>query len=615
VKARARSAPRVTTLLRWATPGILVLALLATTLALAAYRQESEVRVEETHVLARAAAVDLNRYLQSQLGTLEAIAESDPVRALDAAAMRAFFNRIEPPSIGFDGQIFWIDGEGVMRARSAYDGPPLDFTDREWVQEVLATGVPYVSNSRMGQLNQAPIVVLAVPTFGDDDRQAGALGAAFRLDRATVGAYSLRSAGGIPVVIADRTGAIIAGPEPVHELRMMDPGFPAGGLPAGSGSARATTGPLGDADRVVGYARVPTAGWLVLVDRPVAEVLGPARDRLLSQLGLIAVVTVLAGLTVLWSTGRTAAALREQEAAYAAETTARAELEVAVAELRQREELREAFVGVLSHELRTPVTTIYGMASILTRTPDREDRASIGEDIRDEADRLYRIIEDLLVLSRAERGALTIAPEPVLAQRIIPTVAADLTRRFPAARFSFVIPEDLPPVAAEEGPLRQVLGNLLTNAAKYGAGSPVRLSARDLGDRVEFLVEDEGPGIDSHEVERLFELFYRAPGTSRKASGTGIGLYVVRQLVEAMGGTVAVMPNRPRGAAFVVRLRPYRLALEPVEEPSSDEQGIQRSVRVADRPADATVAVARPPANPLIPADPSVTRATTSDPG
>jgi signal transduction histidine kinase len=596
--------------LRWTIVTIVVLAMLAATLTFAAYGQETDARVEEARLLARAAALDVDRYLQSQLGTLMGIAAADPVADEQADAMREYFDRLNPSAIGFDGQVFWVDVDGMMRARAGYDGPPLDFSDREWVQQVLASNEPYVSNARIGQLNDAPILVLAVPTVDRDGAPSGALGGAIRLDRASVGAFSFRTAAGTPVRITDRIGQFVAGPEPIRELVTVDPAFPLAELQNDTeGVIRRGIGPAGEVDRLLGFATVPTGDWLVIVDQAEAAVLGPARERLAAQLALTSLITLLAGLTALLAMRRVSASLRRQQAAYAAESQARAQLERAVAELQEREEVREAFVGVLSHELRTPVTTIYGMANLLVRTPDRPDRAAIGEDIREESDRLYRIVEDLLVLSRAERGALSIAPEPVLVQRLIPAIAADLGRRFPNVPFAFDIPDEMPPVAGEEGPLRQVLGNLLTNAAKYGGGTPVRLTARQRGERAEFVVEDGGSGIDPDDADRLFELFYRSPRTARKAAGTGIGLYVVRQLVEAMGGRVHAGRSAAGGAAFTVEVGVYARRLD---------QGVDADRPGADQPARRVghaAAAARPPATPggpegMAPSQPNAPRTT-----
>ena len=219
---------------------------------------------------------------------------------------------------------------------------------------------------------------------------------------------------------------------------------------------------------------------------------------------------------------------------------------------RNARAVREAFLGVLSHELRTPVTTIYGSSEILSRKssaslPD-ERRREVYDDIRSEADRLYRLVENLLVLSRVERQGLIIDTEPVLLQRLIPRVLESESGRWPEASWRTELPANLPPVAAEETYIEQVLRNLLGNAAKYGGSGPVTISASDSNGKVTVQVADSGPGFPPDEVERLFELFYRSPTVVRRAAGAGIGLFVSRELVTAMGGRIAAR-NRPEGGA------------------------------------------------------------------
>jgi len=107
---------------------------------------------------------------------------------------------------------------------------------------------------------------------------------------------------------------------------------------------------------------------------------------------------------------------------------------------------------------------------------------------------------------------------------------------------------NLPPVAAEETYIEQVLRNLLGNAAKYGGAGPVTVTAEEGSESVTVRVRDAGPGFPPAEVDRLFDLFYRSPDAARRASGAGIGLFVSRQLVEAMGGTIAAR-NLPEGGA------------------------------------------------------------------
>jgi signal transduction histidine kinase len=214
----------------------------------------------------------------------------------------------------------------------------------------------------------------------------------------------------------------------------------------------------------------------------------------------------------------------------------------------------EAFLAVMSHELRTPVTSIYGTAALLARDPNRPELPDLLRDIQDEAERLRRIIDDLLVLSGVDRGHIPLSPEPVLIQHAVPEVVADARRRFPDLTFADSIPPGLPPVIADTTALRQVLYNLVSNAAKYaGNDGPVTISAVDRGDVVEVAVLDRGPGVGPA-PGALFELFYRSPHTAPRASGTGIGLYVASQLSRAMDARIGAANREGGGAVFTVTL-------------------------------------------------------------
>jgi PAS domain S-box-containing protein len=219
-----------------------------------------------------------------------------------------------------------------------------------------------------------------------------------------------------------------------------------------------------------------------------------------------------------------------------------------VTERRNGEKLREAFAGLLSHELRTPITTIYGAAKLLARTVDRAETASLLEDIEAEADRLNQLVEDMLVLSRTQHGALDLPAEPLLLAREVTEVIERIRQRYPRVTIRSEVDVRLPAVGADRTALHQVLVNLLTNGAKY-AGGEIQLRAASVGSFVEVSVDDSGPGFTADEADRLFELFYRAPGAA-SANGSGIGLFVVKSLVEAMGGTVQALPRQPCGASF-----------------------------------------------------------------
>ena len=599
--------------LRWAAGLIAVFAIAACLLAYSGYQSQSGRVVDEAELRARGAAADVDRYVRERHQTLNAIAGLPAIVAGDADQIRPVLVDLASRELGFDAIISWVDTNGLVQARSDGDtGPPLDVSDRPHIMTALA-GSPAVSSGVIGAVNQAPVIAFIVPTYGADGKVNGALGSGIRLGPEGTAAESLRFAGGADVVIVDQAGQVIAGPRPVDGLEPVADGFPLQQLQndADGGVLSSATGPYGDADELLGYAQVPNAGWLVLEQRAAAEAFGPATAAFVLQLVLILGTSVIAIVVLVWAARRLDAAVRDQSIAYAAERATRLELEAAVAKLEERQVLRDAFVGVMSHELRTPVTTIYGAAKLLAKQPRRVELETLVEDIEEEADRLYRITEDLLVLSRAEHGLVEIRPEPVLIQRLVPSVVAEVGRRFAGLQVGVDLAPALPPIAGDEAALRQVLVNLLTNAAKYGNGQPVRVAADATAGHVILRVEDHGPGLPAAELGPIFDLFYRSNVNARQASGTGIGLYVVRQLVSAMQGTVTAYAVEPQGLGFIVEL-PAEAAVETelssVGTTRTGAPGLSTPEVQAPAPApaapEAPAAPTAPPAAPTTPAVP-----------
>lgn len=217
-------------------------------------------------------------------------------------------------------------------------------------------------------------------------------------------------------------------------------------------------------------------------------------------------------------------------------------------------QLRDAFTGVISHELRTPITTIYGMSHVLRQRHETMDPESLRHaiaDIEGEADRLRRLAEDLLILSRAEGGRLTLAQDPLVLAHIVRRAVDAEAGRWPSHHFEARLPPGMRLVLGEELHVGQVMQNLLSNAAKYTpAGSTIEIVAASEPDGVTVRVLDEGPGLAEETSELLFDLFYRAPEAARRAPGAGIGLFVCRQLIEGMGGRIWARPRDGRGAEF-----------------------------------------------------------------
>ncbi|HUQ43492.1 MAG TPA: ATP-binding protein [Candidatus Limnocylindria bacterium] len=226
----------------------------------------------------------------------------------------------------------------------------------------------------------------------------------------------------------------------------------------------------------------------------------------------------------------------------------------------ERERVKDAFVGMLSHELRTPLTTIYAAARILVGTEAIQGDARASDllpDIISESERLLHLIEDLLVLSKIEQGSLESGAEPVLLQRVIERTVARILRHEPDRTINIEIPTSLPPVAGEEVFAEQVVGNLLSNALKYSpADAPVEVSGVVVGNSVELRVRDRGIGVKPDQREEIFDLLVRTAAAADYAPGAGIGLYVCRRLMHAMGGEIwAELPIDGPGTVFALRLQ------------------------------------------------------------
>jgi signal transduction histidine kinase len=226
--------------------------------------------------------------------------------------------------------------------------------------------------------------------------------------------------------------------------------------------------------------------------------------------------------------------------------------------LREVDRLKDEFVAVASHELRTPLTAVYG-ASITLRQHDldAETRDRMLDVIFHESDRLARIVNDVLWASRLESGSLRPTVEDCDAGELVKDVVTETRPRLPAGcTLELAYPSALPRVAADPEKLRRVLVNLVDNAIKYspdGGRIDVELSASD--GRVRFAVRDQGLGIPEAEQERIFDKFHRLdPYLQRGVSGTGLGLYICRELVRQMNGRIWVESSDGEGSTFSVEL-------------------------------------------------------------
>lgn len=226
-----------------------------------------------------------------------------------------------------------------------------------------------------------------------------------------------------------------------------------------------------------------------------------------------------------------------------------------LAHVRERDRLRHALLSSVSHDLRTPLTTILGsLREIRAATPDQEELLAAT---RAEADRLHRFVGNLLDMVRIEAGSLRQTIEPVDLAEAVESARQDLDAVLREHQVVYEIAEDLPLVLVDPQLFHHCLINLIENAAKYGDhGATVRLKAILDAQGIVLAIEDEGPGIPRGQEQRIFETFNRLEGSDRQG-GTGLGLAIVKGFADAMGLDVRAA-NRPdgAGASFTIHFRP-----------------------------------------------------------
>lgn len=286
--------------------------------------------------------------------------------------------------------------------------------------------------------------------------------------------------------------------------------------------------PLSVQDRVVGVLRLAS-------DQPVQ--LGPAKRRFLDAILYYAALAV--------DRVRLVAEAEHAEA------------------LREADRLKDIVLASVSHDLRTPLTTIKALAQSAAMQGNPAAAA-----IEEQADRLTRLVSDLLDLSRLKGGGFAVAPELNTAEDLIGAAVRQTRGLFSERQLRTVIDLDSPALVGQfdfSQSLR-VLANLLENAARYSPpNEPIELGARREGDRLVFTVSDRGPGIRPEDATRIFEPFYRAANAAPDTGRAGLGLSIARTLAELQGGTVTHTPRPGGGSIFALSLPATEVPAEEVE--------------------------------------------------
>lgn len=284
-----------------------------------------------------------------------------------------------------------------------------------------------------------------------------------------------------------------------------------------------------------------------------------------------ALATVLQSGFATWVTSELH--LATSESAHQALEQQNEELQRAVDHLKEIDALKSNFLATVSHELRTPLTSVIGFAEMLLNGVAgdmTEDQAEYVQTILDRGEELLRLITQILEMSKMEAGTVRLLIEPCALDDIVFRAfkSVEIAARKAKVKLRHDLPDDLPVLAADPGKVQQVLINLLSNAVKFnGSGGEVVVSAErapirrpfeeedyfgaEVDDAMRITVRDSGVGIAPDQLNRIFDAFYQVDGTAtREHGGAGLGLSIVKKLVEAHGGDVWAVSEVGEGTAF-----------------------------------------------------------------
>jgi len=227
---------------------------------------------------------------------------------------------------------------------------------------------------------------------------------------------------------------------------------------------------------------------------------------------------------------------------------------------RQTEKLQSALLNSISHDLRTPLVSITGsLTALLDNDSSLDDmtRKELLGTAFEEADRLNRLVGNLLDMTRMEAGALRISRKPCELRDVLGTSLEQLKEKIGSRNINIDIPRDFPEIPMDFTFMMKVFFNLIDNALKYSSlDTPIVIKAASLKDTVKIEIRDQGIGIPRGDLKRIFEKFYRVE-RPRKISGTGLGLSICKGIIEAHGGEIAAQNNPDKGATFTITIPLY----------------------------------------------------------
>lgn len=552
-------------------------------------QRRSDTVTQQAVSQAASASAAVDDYLSFTERFLASLAGAPAVRALDGPGADALFQSVRAQNPSFDN-IFLVSNTGAQRASTEPSVSDPNITQRPYFQQALSGGRMAISDVLAARGTGHSAVVLAYPVTAADGSSLGVLALVLDIARlSTVIGYNQLPVGSV-VLLAQENGAIIAAStDPTTWVGQSLVGFG----PFQAGVERQATGTtegrmLDQVRRVVGFRSIARAPWIAVAGIPRAEVsaeAGRSLTRVSEEIALAALVTIVLGWIMLrrvvapirvLDAGASALAagqfdhripLRRQDElgdlsdalnGMAAALSQRLEEEAAHAEALLNLNRRQTeFVATASHELRTPITAIRSYAEALLR-PDIADEAIRREclaGITRSSARLARLVQTLLDVSRIDSGNISVYVTAVDAAAVARAVVTHVVTQT-GRSVTIAAPADLPPVLADADLLEDALANLVDNAVKFSPqGTQVCTTLLCQGSRLTISVQDLGEGIAPEDLARIFDRFYQIQtDMARRTRGAGLGLYIARGYIAAMGGQLWAESNPAQGSRFVISL-------------------------------------------------------------
>lgn len=439
-----------------------------------------------------------------------------------------------------------FDIRGVMLQREPDGGiVGQSFADREYFKNSLVTPDPYVSEIYLSRAASLPVIAIAL-RVSDGSVTLGVINVTIDSQQFIEQARGLRAIDGRELLLVDGSSRVIASSGSHEVFSHVD-------LPRAAGPVSGNITVAG-APYLAAYVPVANSSWMlyVLDDPEIALRVEHDLERTMTiAFGIAALFIVLLGVVAAYATAARSRAARQVSLAY--ET-----MREANEQLLEVDREKDEFVSTVSHEFRTPLTGILGFSEMIRNEADLtvDEMREFAGDIHRDAQRLARMINDMLDLDRMRSGAMGLERRPVDLNGVVEDVVVLARPNAPGHRIETELDRDLPAIEADRDRLVQVVTNLVSNAVKYSPqGGTVRLRTWLEGDTVRLSVSDEGIGIPADQLGKVFERFTRVESKAmRDIQGTGLGLPIVQQIVELHGGRVWVESVLGSGSTFHVTL-------------------------------------------------------------